>query len=80
MVTVLNLAECSVVQDNVESEDLPADRENYLVRIVMIDKGENVRFFTSGGVPFEEAGQLFTDLRVGSYWLPDHDHQEDKVQ
>ncbi|GAA2656299.1 hypothetical protein Adu01nite_91540 [Paractinoplanes durhamensis] len=77
---MLNLSACSVVLDNVESEDLPADRENYLVRIGMIDKGENVRFFTSGGVPFEEAGQLFTDVRVGSYWLPDHDHQEDKVQ
>jgi hypothetical protein len=80
VVTVFGLSACSAVLDTVESEDLPADRENYLVRIGMIENGENVRFFTSGGVSFEEAGHLFTDVRVGSYWLPDHAHEEDKLE
>jgi len=78
---VFALSACSYITGSVESEDgLSASQERYLVKIGMIDKGEDVRFFTSGGLAFEESGHLFTDVRVGAYWLPDHTDEEDKVE
>jgi len=79
---LLALSACSYVMGSVEFEDggLSASQERYLVKIGMIDKGEDVRFFTSGGLDFEESGHLFTDVRVGAYWLPDHTDKEDRVE
>lgn len=44
--------------------------ERKLVALGVIDEGEHVRFFDSSGMAIEEAGNYFTDIRVGSYWKP----------
>lgn len=81
------LSSCSTVSGQVDAvmgyvqseNGLPPEKQQYLVTIGAIGKGETVRFFTSGGMSFEEAGHLFTDVRIAEYWLPDHDHTQDRV-
>lgn len=81
VVALFALGACSAVFGSVESEDgLSESQERYLVKIGMIDEGEGIRYFTSGGLSFEESGHLFTDVRVGAYWLPDHAPEEDRVE
>jgi hypothetical protein len=78
---LLALSACSLVTGPEQSEDgLPDDQTNYLVTIGIIDKGEAVRFYVGGALSFEEQGSLFTDERVGAYWLPDFAHEEDRVE